>query len=249
MKTLMRFFLTVICLAALSPLAMAFSQTEAKATFAEAVKAYHAVHYADAVKLNESILAQGLSSPAVYYNLGNAQFKLGHLGMAILNYMRAQVLAPRDSDIKANLSFSRSMVANYLPWSSNPLFAPPQQFFSNRELLWVGFGVFALTGAFLLAGLYSGMQRKRLVLGVLSGIALTAYILGAGIAQTVYRSQLGVCVQKADARFEPSGQATVYFKIPEGTEVKVLRVKEGWAKVERSDNKIGWVPLSSVERM
>src|SRR5882724_4891553 len=42
----------------------------------------------------------------VYYNLGNAWFRQGKLGLAILNYERARRLTPRDPDILANLKFA-----------------------------------------------------------------------------------------------------------------------------------------------
>ena len=67
--------------------------------------------------------------------------------------------------------------------------------------------------------------------------------------QVVNRSGGGVCIEKAEARFEPSPQATTHFKISEGAEVKVLREKDGWYKVERSDGKIGWVAVAVVERI
>src|ERR1051326_2790731 len=39
----------------------------------------------------------------VYYNLGNAWFRQGKMGLAVLNYERARRLAPRDPDLLANL--------------------------------------------------------------------------------------------------------------------------------------------------
>src|ERR1017187_8408427 len=42
----------------------------------------------------------------VYFNLGNTHFREGKLGLAILDYERAQRLAPRDPDIAANLKFA-----------------------------------------------------------------------------------------------------------------------------------------------
>ena len=50
---------------------------------------YHA-----AAEIYEGILAQGLSSVKLYYNLANAYFKVGRYGKAILYYNRALRLAP-----------------------------------------------------------------------------------------------------------------------------------------------------------
>jgi tetratricopeptide (TPR) repeat protein len=49
-----------------------------------------------------------ITSAPVYYNLGNAYFKSGRIGKAIINYRRARFLAPRDPDINHNLDFARN---------------------------------------------------------------------------------------------------------------------------------------------
>ncbi|MFH0754829.1 MAG: SH3 domain-containing protein [Candidatus Omnitrophota bacterium] len=249
MSGVLQLLIALMIMAGICPLAAGAIDQSPDAAFSQAVKAYHASKYDEAVKWNESILSQGYYSPALYYNLGNAYYKEQHLGKSILNYLRAQSLKPRDSDVRSNLSFARSMVENYAPWPSNPLLAPLQQFWATRELLWMGFLAFVLTGSFFLYGLYSGMRRKRLLTGVVLGIALIIYIVAAGVVLIAYRSGMGVCIQKVDARFEPNSQATVYFKIPEGVELKALRSKDDWVKVQRSDGKIGWVPVSAMERM
>jgi predicted membrane channel-forming protein YqfA (hemolysin III family) len=140
-------------------------------------------------------------------------------------------------------------VENYNSWPRNSVFALVQKFWSAEELQWIAFGAFVVAGTFLLVALYAGLRRKRVMIGmgILGVVAL--YLLGAVIFQVVDRSGQAVCVERVEARFEPSAQATAYFKIPEGTEIKVLREKERWFKVERSDGKVGWVPIKSVERI
>lgn len=44
----------------------------------------------------------------LYYNLGNAYFKVGKLGKAIIQYRRARLLSPRDGAINHNLNFVRN---------------------------------------------------------------------------------------------------------------------------------------------
>ena len=64
---------------------------------------YHA-----AAEIYEGILAQGLSSVKLYYNLANAYFKEGQLGKSILFYRRALRLAPGSDDIRYNLSVAEA---------------------------------------------------------------------------------------------------------------------------------------------
>ena len=241
--------MVLLLLAGSASAARAFDVKEARVVFLKGVQAYHGGRYDEAVALDEQILAAGFYSPALYYNLGNACFKTRHTGKALVNYLRARRLAPRDSDLRANLLFTRTIVENYAPWKDGSVFGPVADLLSGEELQWLAFFFFALTGTFLVVALYAGLRRKRIVLvtGLLA--IVSAYLAGAVIFKVLQRSGEAVCAARVDARFEPSQEATVYFMVPEGTEVKILRYKELWCKIERSDGKTGWVPAASMERI
>jgi tetratricopeptide (TPR) repeat protein len=66
--------------------------------------------FADAANAYEKILQTGAQSPALLFNDANAEFKCGHLGLAIAAYRRAAQLSPRDDEIRANLAFVRNQV-------------------------------------------------------------------------------------------------------------------------------------------
>jgi hypothetical protein len=66
--------------------------------------------FPDAAATYEKILQTGGQSPALLFNYANAEFKAGSLGKAIAAYRRAELLAPRDSEIRANLAFVRNQV-------------------------------------------------------------------------------------------------------------------------------------------
>ena len=59
--------------------------------------------YRESARLLESIVADGYRNGAVYYNLGNAWYRAGEYGRAILNYRKARPYRPRDSYLAANL--------------------------------------------------------------------------------------------------------------------------------------------------
>ena len=71
--------------------------------FKSANELYDAGKFAEAAAVYEKIEPK---TAHVYYNLGNAHFREGKLGLAILDYERARRLAPRDPDIVANLKFA-----------------------------------------------------------------------------------------------------------------------------------------------
>lgn len=69
-------------------------------------------NYEDAVNQYESILNSGYESSELYFNLGNAYFKLNQIPSAILYYEKARKLAPEDEQINFNLSLANSRIVD-----------------------------------------------------------------------------------------------------------------------------------------
>ncbi|HTL73808.1 MAG TPA: tetratricopeptide repeat protein, partial [bacterium] len=78
--------------------------------FSAANKLYAEGKFAEAATAYETILQAGAQSPALLFNTGNAEFKAGHLGKAIAAYRQAELLTPRDAELRANLAFVRNQV-------------------------------------------------------------------------------------------------------------------------------------------
>ena len=76
--------------------------------FDQGNRAYDANDYNGAVRAYETVTRYGIEDARVEYNLGNAYYKLGMLGPAILHYERARRLAPTDEDISDNLTLAQS---------------------------------------------------------------------------------------------------------------------------------------------
>ena len=86
----------------------AFPDTKLEdATKAEGDSAYIKDDYTTAIQIYESLLKNGESAD-VYYNLGNSYYKIGEIAKAVLNYERALLMKPGNSDIRANLEVARA---------------------------------------------------------------------------------------------------------------------------------------------
>ena len=70
--------------------------------------------YSEAAQQYESLIDHGYSDLTLYFNLGNAYLESDDLGRAILNYLRALVLSPRDPDILTNLDLARSQTVDQI---------------------------------------------------------------------------------------------------------------------------------------
>jgi tetratricopeptide (TPR) repeat protein len=90
-----------------------FAQTSTNLTTLEvANRLYENGRYAEAAQTYEQLVAGGVQDSTVFYNLGNAYYQQGNFGHAILNYERAQRLAPRDADVQTNLALAREKIVD-----------------------------------------------------------------------------------------------------------------------------------------
>ena len=105
-------------------------------------QAYKEGRYADAVKGYQKLLSAGYENGHVYYNLGNAFFRLEQLGRAIMHYERARILMPRDSDLNFNLRHARDQAVDAI--EENPRFISMAFFWIASLSLKELFGAFAV---------------------------------------------------------------------------------------------------------
>ncbi|MDD4858579.1 MAG: tetratricopeptide repeat protein, partial [Candidatus Krumholzibacteria bacterium] len=75
----------------------------------EAAKAY----YQEAILHYEAIVKDGhVRNGKLYYDIGNAYFRLGDVGRAILNYKRSGLFMRNDQNLRQNLDYARNRRAD-----------------------------------------------------------------------------------------------------------------------------------------
>src|SRR5216117_2280140 len=80
---------------------------QADVEFAKANQEYAQSHFKEAISGYETLVRAGQWSANVFYDLGNAYFRAGDFGRAILNYERALALDRHHPEAKANLQIAR----------------------------------------------------------------------------------------------------------------------------------------------
>jgi tetratricopeptide (TPR) repeat protein len=222
------------------------------ASFVRAGGFYSEGRYADAARTYEEVRAAGVESANLYYNLGNAYFRAGDVGRAVLNYERARRLAPSDPDVLANLAFARSRGAEAEPrfLLSRILFPLVDRVSTDRLFLGAVIGWTALCVLLAVARL---VPRARVGAGrgaILAAI-VTAVFLTSGLARLVTvewpPEAVVVSDRVATIRFEPSSSGAAHFEAKPGATLRLVTEREGWAQVERSDGRRGWVERASIE--
>ena len=195
-----------------------------------------------------AILRTGAQSPALWFNYGNAQFKAGRLGLAIAAFRRAELLAPRDSEIRANLGFVRNQV-------QGP-FVRPSWWKSWLGVLslneWAVLAAAALWLTFLLLAarqlrpsLVPKLKSATSIMAVLAILAAAAASLEA--MEHFSQSTAVVVIPQAAARSGPFDDAQTQFTARDGMELPVLDRHDDWLQVADSSGKIGWLQARQVE--
>ena len=246
--------LSAVCLCWAAFLAAAVP-TAPQTAFFRANTLYTQGQYAEAVEAYEAVLQSGLASGNVYFNLGNAYFKAGQVGRAILSYERARRFLPSDPDLAANLGFARSLtraeVCRPLLWQG--LVFPLAHRVTTDQLARLTSAAYSLL--FVVFAVYRLWSRRPQWLRYAGwGVAAGLVVLTLSLAQQLRTSDWqrhAVVFKQGDTpvRFEPAASGTVHFSVTQGTRVQVLDVREDWWQVARCDGRRGWVEKDGLEAL
>lgn len=230
--------------------ALSGSLAAQEAFFDEGNRRYQEGDYAGAVELYERILESGLESGELHYNLGNAWFRLGELGPAILHYERARRIMPGDDDLAANLELARSLTADQVtPLPGFWLFRvarwwvdllPRPALLTVVTLAWLtamGALIVAVTGR---SDSHLPWSRRAAAAGAVTlafGLSLAARELELGRPDEAV-----IMAEEAAVHSAPSDDdELLIFRVHEGTKVRVERRSEAWVEIVLEDGKVGWV--------
>ena len=222
-------------------------------------EAYYQNRLSEAADIYSRLIKEGVVSGDLHYNLGNIAYREGKIGRAILHYERALRLMPRDSDLRANLSFVRRKIGK--SFVSDPLWervAEKTFFWTDFVTLKEAFWIFnLLSGIFwLLAGMALLTQR-----GGLKRTATIAGILWIVFAPSVWLKQRGdeeggwAIVTASEIGVHPTflERDKILQKIPEGSRVRLLAGQEfsgeKWWMVGLNGRSRGWVEAEGLEAL
>lgn len=219
--------------------------------------AYSHNDFATAAQIYECVLKTKGEAAEIYYNLGNSYYKLGEISKAILNYERALLLKPGDSDFRANLEIARSKTVDKVN--------PTPQFFlvnwTNSLINTMGTDSWATTGIiffilFILGASCFIFSKRVLVKKItfISSLVLLVFVIVANIFASIQKSELEnrtnaiVITSSVTVKSTPNVTGTDLFIIHEGHKVVVKdsSMRE-WKEIKLEDGNVGWVKTTDIE--
>ena len=211
--------------------------------FAKANTEFAAGNFKAAIADYEAVVGSGAWSANLFYDLGNAYFRDGDFGRAILNYDRALRLDRHHPEADANLRIARDQTRS-LELTPSAL---------ERYLNFGTANFFAIAAAisFWLTIILLILRPGR-VLWAVAGIFLTAI---CGFA--AYKSENGthgqgvaiVIAENTEARVATVDSARSVLALPAGSEVLILQERGDWNYAALPNDQRGWIAANAVEKV
>jgi tetratricopeptide (TPR) repeat protein len=245
----MKNLVIIICLFC-QAMNVAAQMTNAESLLESGNQFYSSADYGSAVTQYESVLASGLESPGLYFNLGNAYFKLNNIPAAILYYEKARQLDPTDENIQFNLDLANSRIIDRMEplpefflrtwWKS------VRNVFSSDQ--WAKIGVIgfilaliALTLFFISRSIF--LRKISFWSGILLlGLMSVSLIFSIGGYREYSRHNSAIIfTPTVTVKSSPNDASVDLFVIHEGTKVLITDLVEGWSEVRLANGHVGWV--------
>ena len=220
--------------------------------------AYNDGDFEKAITYYQEVLTSGEHSAALYFNLGNAYYRLNNVAESIYYFEKAKQLDTKDPDIVFNSAFANNMTIDAIesiPESQLSLLH--KNIFNAMQLDgWALLVVILawLTLIFFLCYLFS--NRSGIKRSFFSSFFISLLLLIGSFFFTFFSHQKEMNSEYAiifsaqiNIKSEPNERADVKFILHEGTKVALLDTLDEWQKIRIANGSEGWTKNASLRSL
>lgn len=218
----------------------------------EATRSYGAHQYRNAIEHYEEILKTHKASAAVYYNLGNAYYKNGDAGKAVLNYKRALKLDATDAHARENIAFIQARTPGapvalkeifFLSAYRSVLHTVPANTWAILSLagfLVILYIIYRISTGSIRYG-YRWLSFGAVMWLLVLSFAFSGYRQGSSLTE-------GVVITDQAFIYESGDSSRTKLSVPEGTVVTFLgSTKDSKVLIRLNNGSEGWIDRSDIE--
>ncbi len=223
---------------------------QADAEFVKANQEYAKGHFKEAISGFEALIRAGQWNANVFYDLGNAYFRTGDFGRAILNYERALALERHHPEATANLQIARDeahALEMQPSWPERYLQLASVNHYSIAAATAFWLGIFTIVVLIF-------ARRRSATRIAISICCLLVLAVAVCAIFTLERGSKGealaiVTGRNVQARLATADTANSVLALPPGSEVKILSTRGDWIYAALPNNLRGWIPAKNAERV
>lgn len=218
--------------------------------------AYSMGQYETALNDYIEIEKNGYQSYKLYYNMGNAWYKTGNMGKAILYYEKALKLNPAGEDALNNLQIAKLQTLDKI--DVLPEFIVSTWIKDIRNLMssngwgYTAVGLFAVVCILLLLFKFAPTTGGRKLSFVLACVVFLFFIFAVLFAFSLRAKAKSednavVMVPVSNVKSAPNSTGNNLFILHEGSKVEILEQAGKWCRIEISDGRQGWLEEKDIE--
>jgi tetratricopeptide (TPR) repeat protein len=226
------------------------SLAQPAADFTKANQEYAQGHFKEAIFGYEALVHARQLSATLFYDLGNAYFRTGDFGRAILNYERALALERHHPEATANLQIARDEARALELQQSRP----------ERYLQFASVSQYSIAAAiafwlavFVIIMLIFARRRSATLIATL----IVCLLISAVSAYAVYMLERGtkgsalavVTGKDVQARLATADTANSILALPPGSEIKILSTRGDWIYAALPNSLRGWIPAKDAQQV
>jgi tetratricopeptide (TPR) repeat protein len=227
------------------------------AFFESANKAYNEGNYKEAISDYHNIIDSGMESFELYFNLGNAYYKINDVANSIYYYEKAALIDEEHPSLSVNLAYANQMTIDAINQKSESGISKVfNEFIRSVELntwsvlsivfmlLFVSFYLFFL--------LWNDTRIKRIsfTLSILVLLlSLSSYGLAARHQRLEAKDRPAIVFENTLVKAEPNDRGAKLFELHLGTKVQIVDQMGDWTQIQLADGQQGWLLDQSIKAL
>lgn len=214
--------------------------------------------YKEAAAGYQQMVNDGYKSAVIYYNLGNAYYKLGDIPAALLYYEKAHKLSPGDEDINFNIRYANLKTTDKVDdvpeffltrWGRAFILSCSLSTLSVLSIIFILMGsgvliVYFFANKFNIKKFSFYAAMLLFFLGL-----LTVFIAGRQSSYFDNHKQAIIFTGTVDVKGGPAAESKTLFVIHDGTKVSVLESNSNWIKIGLANGNVGWIRASDAKEI
>jgi tetratricopeptide (TPR) repeat protein len=239
---------TLVCVIAVTLVSAATLHGKQNPAFAQANRDYAAGDFRKAIDGYEQLVRAGEWSANLFYDLGNAWYRAGDDGKAILNYERALALEPLHPEAEANLRLVRDQARAL---QLRPLSIERSFSFASTNQYAIAAAVCFWIAAFAAAASVFASRRstKRVTIFVAAAAVCATCTWAAYVHEDGQHGQALAIItaDKVEARLATADSSASVLALPPGSEIKIVSTRGNWIYAALPNEQHGWIPATAAE--
>lgn len=214
--------------------------------FDEGNRRYSMGDYEGALDSYQRAITRGIASGALYYNMGNAYYRLDEIGQAIRYFEKARRIEPDRAELRHNLSIAREQTIDNFSRLPEPFWMPIWtslvQSIGPTGIFLAGLLCYLVACFALFWRIRDGQRpwrRRVATLGLIAAVGLVSTGFAASADQL--RTSRAVVLATESALYETPSADSSDLSVHEGLVVEIVSGSGEWTQVRLPNGTPGWL--------